>query len=213
MQQYSAMRHDQGHKANLKDGWNTSNHNFNYLPQLITFQRGILCIEISELNPQALAQRRGNSAAFCIVLPPGVHLAAPLGSQLYAKPEFMRPQNRHDREHPDAGIEDFRALLNKTHDAKNRVAVYSGTWEFIKHKSFNKTYISDEKLHAIELCIHHGIKVQVKGSDGQRISQMCRCTGSQSWRGEDRWNDWVWVNQRPGRCYGALNGRLLWQLQ
>jgi len=23
----------------------------------------------------------------------------------------------------------------------------------------------------------------------------------------------VWVEQRPGRCYGALNGRLLWQLQ
>jgi len=23
----------------------------------------------------------------------------------------------------------------------------------------------------------------------------------------------VWVKQRPGRCYGALNGRLAWQLQ
>jgi hypothetical protein len=23
----------------------------------------------------------------------------------------------------------------------------------------------------------------------------------------------VWLKQRPGRCYGALNGRLLWQLQ
>jgi hypothetical protein len=23
----------------------------------------------------------------------------------------------------------------------------------------------------------------------------------------------VWVKQRPGRCYGALNGRLPWQLQ
>ena len=42
---------------------------------------------------------------------------------------------------------------------------------------------------------------------------MCRCTGSQSWRGGDRRNDWVWVKQRPGRCYGALNGRLPWQLQ
>jgi len=23
----------------------------------------------------------------------------------------------------------------------------------------------------------------------------------------------VWVKQRPGRCYGTLNGRLLWQLE
>jgi hypothetical protein len=42
---------------------------------------------------------------------------------------------------------------------------------------------------------------------------MCRCTGSQSWRGGDRRNDWVWVKQRPVGCYGALNGRLPWQLQ
>ena len=42
---------------------------------------------------------------------------------------------------------------------------------------------------------------------------MCRCTESQSWRGRDRRNDWVWVKQCPGRCYGALNGHLLWQLQ
>jgi hypothetical protein len=42
---------------------------------------------------------------------------------------------------------------------------------------------------------------------------MCRCTGSQSWRGGDRRNDWVWVKQRPGRCYGALNGHLPWQLR
>jgi len=93
------------------------------------------------------------------------------------------------------------------------VAIYSGTREFIKHKSRNKTYIWDEKLHAMELCIYHGIKVQVEGLDGERISQMCRCTGSQSWRRGDRRNDWVWVKQRPGRCYGALNRRLPWQLQ
>jgi hypothetical protein len=65
----------------------------------------------------------------------------------------------------------------------------------------------------MELCIYPDIKVQVEGLDGERISQMCRFTGSQSWRGGDRWNDWVWVRQRPGRCYGALNGRLPWQLQ
>jgi len=42
---------------------------------------------------------------------------------------------------------------------------------------------------------------------------MCRCTGSQSWHGGDRLNNWVWVKQPPGRCYGALNGCLPWQLQ
>jgi hypothetical protein len=110
-------------------------------------------------------------------------------------------------------IKDFRALLDNTHDATHCAAIYSGTREFIKHKSRNKTYISDEQLHAMQLCIYHGIKVQVEGLDGERISQMCRCTGSQSWCGADRRNDWVWVKQRPGRCYGVLNGRLLWQLQ
>jgi hypothetical protein len=110
-------------------------------------------------------------------------------------------------------MKDFRALLDNTQDATHRVAIYSGTQEIIKHKSRNKTYISDEQLHAMELCTYHGIEVPIEGLDGERISQMCRCTGSQSWRRGDRWNDWVWLKQHPGRCYGALNGRLPWQLQ
>jgi hypothetical protein len=110
-------------------------------------------------------------------------------------------------------IIDFRALLHITQDATHRVAIYSGMREFIKHKCRNKTYISDKQLHAMELCIYHGIKVQVAGSDGERISQMCRCTGSLSWRGGDRQNAWGWVKQCPGRCYGMLNGCLPWQLQ
>jgi len=213
LQQYSAERHEQAHKTNPKDGWNASNHNLNYLPQVITFQRRILCFEIRELNLQALAQRQENSAAACKVLPSAADLAASLGSQSHAKPEFMGPQNCHDGKHPDAMIKDFRALLDNTQDAMHRVAIYSGTLEFIKHKSCNKTYISDEQLHAMVLCIYHGNKVQVEGLGGERISQMCRCTGSQSWRGGDRRNDWVWVKQRPGRCNGALNGHLPWQLQ
>jgi len=213
LQQYSAERHDQAHKTNLKDGWNASNHNLNYLPQVITFQRRILRFEIRELNLQALAQRRENSTAARKVHPSVADLAAPLGSQSYAKPEFIGSQNRGDGKHPDAMIKDFRALLDNTQDATHRVAVYSSTREIIKHKSRNKTYISDEQLHAMELCNYHGIKVQVEGLDGERISQMCRCTECQSWRRVDRRNDWVWVKQRPGRCYGALNGRLPWQLQ
>jgi len=110
-------------------------------------------------------------------------------------------------------IKDFRALINNMQDAMHRAAMYSGTCEFIKHKSCNKTYISDEQLHAMDLCIYHAIKVQVEGLEGERISQMCRCTGSQSWHGGDQRNDRVWVKKRPGRCYGVLNGRLPWQLQ
>jgi hypothetical protein len=94
LQQYSAERHEHAHKSNLKDGWNASNHNPNNLPQVITFQRCILCFEVRELNLQAQAQHRENSAAACTVLPSGANLAAPLSPQSYAKPEFMGPQNR-----------------------------------------------------------------------------------------------------------------------
>jgi hypothetical protein len=125
----------------------------------------------------------------------------------------MRPQNCRDGKHSDAMIKDFRALLDNTQEATHHVAIYSGTREFIRHKSRNKTYISDDQLHTMELFIYHVIKVEVEGLDCEHISQMCRCTGSQSWRGGDQRNDWVWVKQRPGRCYGVLNGCLPWQLQ
>jgi len=92
----------------------------------------------------------------------------------------MGPQNRHDGKHPDAIINDFRALLDNTQDATHRVAIYTSTQEFIKHKRCNKMYISDEQLHTMVLCIYHGIKIQVEGLDGERKSQMFRCTGSQS---------------------------------
>jgi hypothetical protein len=115
-----------------------------------------------------------------------------------------------DEKHPDPMIKDFRALLDNTQDVTYRASIYSGTRESLKHKSRNIMYISNEHLHAMDLCIYHGIKVQVEGSEGARIFQICRCTGSESWREGDRRNDWVWVKQRPGRCYGALNGRLPW---
>jgi len=79
-------------------------------------------------------------------------------------------------------IKDFRALLDNTQEATHRTAIYSGTREFIKHNSRKKIYISDEQLHAMELCIYDGIKVEVEGLDGECIFQMCRCTVNQSWR-------------------------------
>jgi hypothetical protein len=88
---------------------NTSKHNLNYLPQVITFQRHILRFKIRELNLQALAQHWENSAAACNVFPSGADLAAPLSSQSYANPDFMGPQIRRDGKHPDAMIQDFRA--------------------------------------------------------------------------------------------------------
>jgi len=213
LQQYSAKRHGQAHQTNLKDGWNASNHNLNYLPQVITSQHRILCFEISERNLQALAQHRENSAATCNVFLSGDDLAAPLRSQSNAKPEFMGPQNRRDGKHPDAMINDFRALLENTQYETHRVTIYNDMRESLKHKSRNNLYISDEQLHAMELCMYHGVEVQAEGLQGDRISEICRCTGSQSWCGGDWRNDWVWVKQRPGRCYGALNGHPPWQLQ
>ena len=80
LHKYSAERHEQPKKTNLNDHWNPSNHNLNYLPQVITFQRHILCFDVKELNLQGLAQHRENSTATCKVLPYGADLAAPLNS-------------------------------------------------------------------------------------------------------------------------------------
>jgi len=189
--QYATERHEHAHKTNLKDGRNASNHNLNYLPQVINLQCCIRCFEIRELHPQALTQRWENTAVACKVLPSGADLAAPLSSQSYVKPEFMGPQNCHNGQHADAMIKDFRALLNNTQDATHHMAISSRTQELINYKSRNNMYILDDQLHAMELCIHNRIKVQVEGSDGEHISQMCWCTGSQSWRREDWRNDWV----------------------
>jgi len=78
----------------------------------------------------------------------------------------MGLQIRRDGKHPDDTNKDFRALLDNTQDASHRVAIYSGTGEFVKRKSRNKRYISDEQQHAMQLCIYHGIKVHVEGLDG-----------------------------------------------
>ena len=88
-------------------------------------------------------------------------------------------------------IKDFRALLDNMQDATHRVAMNLSTREYIRYKSRNKTYMLDEQPHAMELCIYHGIKVQVEGLEGEHIAKMCQCTGSLSWRGGDRRNDWV----------------------
>jgi len=117
---------------NLKNGWSTSNHNFHNLPQGITIQRCIRCFEIRELNLQAIAQRQENSAVARKALPSGTSLAAPLSSQSYANTQFMGPHNRRDGKHPDTMIKHFRALLDNRQDTTHHVAIYSGTWKFIK---------------------------------------------------------------------------------
>jgi hypothetical protein len=93
------------------------------------------------------------------------------------------------------------------------VAIYRGTLEYIPQKSRNKTYTSDEQLHPIGRGIYHGIKFKVESLDGERIAQMSRCTGSETWRGVDPWNNWVSVKEHAGRYYGALNGHLPLHLQ
>jgi len=151
------------------------------VPQVIVFQYRILCFEIRELNLQAPTRHWENSAAACTVLPSGADLPAHLRSQANWKHEFLGCQNRRDGKHPDTLIKDFRALLDNTQDTMHPVGIYSRMQEFIKHKGRNKTYMSEERLHSMELCVYHGIKVQGEGLEGKRISQMCRCTRRLSW--------------------------------
>jgi hypothetical protein len=86
----------------------------------------------------------------------------------------MGPQHRRDGKLLYAKIKDISALLDNKHDAVHRVAIYSSTWECIKHNSLKKTYISDDQLHAMVLCNQPGYTVQVEGLDDEHISQMCR---------------------------------------
>jgi hypothetical protein len=108
-----------------------------------------------------------------------------MSSRSYAKPEFMRPKTSRNGKHLDTMMKDFGSLLDNMQNATHRMTIYNSMLKFIKHKSCNKTYISDEQLHAIELCIYHGIKVQHKGLKDARISQIFRCTAIQSWHSGD----------------------------
>jgi hypothetical protein len=213
LHQHSAKGHEQGHNTNLKDGWNAFNHNLNSLLQVFTFQPCILSFEISELDLQALALRRGNSALTGKIHPSGDDLAAPPGLESCVKPELMGLQLCHDGTHPETMITDFRRLLDTKHDAMHQVAIYSGRKEFIKYKHRNMTYISDEQWHTMELCNFHGIMVEVDGLEGEHILQLYRCTRSQSWHGGDRGNDGVWVKHPLPRSYCTLNLRPLGQQQ
>ena len=151
LHQYTAETHEQPHKTILKDSLNAFNQSLNYLRQVITFQRRIHFFKIRELILQALAQCREASATDCKVPPSSADLAAPLSPQSYAKPEFMGLQNCRDGMNHDVMIKEFRALLDNMQDTKHRAAIYSGMRKFINHKSRNKTYTSDEPLHAMEL--------------------------------------------------------------
>jgi len=186
LQQYSSARHEQALKTYLQDGWNTSHHNHHFLPQVITFEHRILSFKTRKLNLKALARCQDISAAACKVLQSGAVLASPMSPQFYAKPEIVGPQNHADGNHSDGMIKDFRGLLDHTQDATHRVEIDSRTREFMKHKSRNKTYISDDQLHTMEYCMYHCIQYQVEGLEGKRTSWMCRCTGSQSCRGVHR---------------------------
>jgi hypothetical protein len=112
----------------------------------------------------------------------------------------MGPQNRLDGQHCDAMIKIIRALLDNLQDTTHRVTMKNSRREILRDVSCKKIYISDEPLHAMELWIDQGIKVQVEGSEGERLSQIWRCTGSHSRCGGARRNDWIWVSQCPGRC-------------
>jgi hypothetical protein len=75
----------------------------------------------------------------------------------------MAPPSHRDEKHPDAVMNDFSSYLNNTEDATHRLAILNSTWEFIKNESCNKMYILIEQLHTMELCIYHGIKLELEG--------------------------------------------------
>jgi hypothetical protein len=50
----------------------------------------------------------------------------------------MPSHNRRNGNHSDAMIKDFGALLHNVQDPTNQVPLYSGTREFIKHRSCKK---------------------------------------------------------------------------
>jgi hypothetical protein len=54
MQQYCAERYEQPHKMNIRAGCKASNHNLNYLPQVVTVQWHILCFPFREINLEAI---------------------------------------------------------------------------------------------------------------------------------------------------------------
>jgi len=94
----------------------------------------------------------------------------------------MGPQNHHDGQHADDGINDFTVLLDNRQDAMHRVTIYNGMQACPKHKSRNRTDISDEQLQSKECCIFHSIEIHVEGLEGERISKVQQWTGSQRWR-------------------------------
>jgi len=155
---------------NPKDGGNTSKHNLNNLSQEIFLQHRILRFEIGELNLPSLIQHLELSTASGENLPPDADLAAPLSSQLWAKPEFMVPETYNDGKHPDAMNKDITVVLDNRQDTSHCIPMCSGTREYIKHKSLKKMYISDEQLHPIELSIYQGVKVHVQGLDSECLS-------------------------------------------
>jgi len=77
-------------------------------------------------------------------------------------------------------IKDFRALLDNTQDATHPMANTAACGRLSSLRC-NKTYISDEQLHAMVLCIYHGIKVQVEGLGDECISQ---CVDAQEARAD-----------------------------
>ena len=128
---------------------------------------------------------------------------------LFTKPVLISPQN--DSKHPDGLLKHFGALVDSV-DVAQSSALYNGTREFLLRRRPKRDEILDDELRRAEICIYHAIKVEVDDYDGERKTQMCRCTGNQHWRGGESRNDWVWVRQRPGPVYGALQGRLPCQL-
>ena len=96
LQQYSSMRHEQAHITNIRDGWNASNHNLNYLQQVSPFSIAFSASksESSISKPSSSVERSvlppaKSSLPVLIWLPPGApsHLQSP--NSWYPKTAMM----------------------------------------------------------------------------------------------------------------------------
>jgi hypothetical protein len=76
LQQFPPQRNTETHHMNLRDGSNSSNHNLNYLTQVIILQHRIVCIEVRDLNLQTVTQCQENRTAIWKVLSSAADLAA-----------------------------------------------------------------------------------------------------------------------------------------
>ena len=66
-------------------------------------------------------------------------------------------------------------------DVVQRPALYNGVRDSLLCRGPKEDAILDDELRTTETCIYYSVKIEVDDFDGERETQMCRCTGNQLW--------------------------------